>query len=296
VQVLRSVSLIVLLLLVLPTPVFAWGSAAHRYISSRAIDLLPVEIKPFFDHFRDEIVLRSTDPNLWRTVGWDDGPNHFVNFGVREYGPYPFNDLPREFGAAIEKFGMATLKRNGLLPWRTSEEFGNLRRAMEAFRRNVQYAPMDVVLFTGVAAHYLQDAHQPLHATNDYDGALTKQNGVHARFETDLFSRYQSRLTISPAPPHQITSVRDLSFDILLTSYQLVQPLLDADTAAIAGKDAYDDDYFETFFTKVKPLLESRISDSITATASIIVTAWQEAGRPALTVEVPPSLQKVRGR
>jgi len=34
---------------------------------------------------------------------------------------------------------------------------------------------------------------------------------------------------------------------------------------------------------KVKPLLEERLSAAITATASVIVSAWEQAGRPSLT-------------
>src|SRR5579872_3265545 len=112
----------------LPSPAFAWGFAAHRYIMGRAIALLPAELKPFYDHYKDEIVIRATDPDLWRNVGWDEDANHFINFGVREYGEYPFTVLPRDLGAAIEKFGTATIKRNGMVPWRVSEMFGNLRR------------------------------------------------------------------------------------------------------------------------------------------------------------------------
>ena len=37
----------------------------------------------------------------------------------------PIDLLPRELGAAIEKFGMATLKRNGMVPCRASEIFGH---------------------------------------------------------------------------------------------------------------------------------------------------------------------------
>lgn len=292
----RHIRSLVLLVLLVPAPALAWGTAAHRFIMTRAIDLLPAEIKPFFDHYREEIVLRSTDPDLWRNAGWDDDPNHFMDFGVPEYGPYPFSALPREYGAALEKFGMATLKRNGLLPWREAEEFGNLRRAMQGFSRRAPYAPADVVFFTGVASHYIQDATQPLHATNNFDGAMTRQNGVHSRFETALFARYQSRLNLRPAPARQISNVRDFSFDTLLASYQRVAAVLDADEAAAAGKDTYDDDYFEKFFATVKPVIEERLSEAITATASIIVTAWQEAGRPTLTVEVPPAVQRARGR
>ena len=71
----------------------------------QAIELLPPELKPFFDQFKDEVVLRVTDPDLWRNVGWEDDPNHFLDFGVTEYGAYPFEALPREYGAALEKFG-----------------------------------------------------------------------------------------------------------------------------------------------------------------------------------------------
>jgi len=53
----------------------ARGSAAHRYITGRAIDLLPPLLKPFFDAHCDEIVLRSTDLDLWRNAGREDDPN-----------------------------------------------------------------------------------------------------------------------------------------------------------------------------------------------------------------------------
>src|SRR5919204_4290494 len=181
-----------------PSPCYAWGVSAHRYIMRRAIELLPPSIKPFFDANRDELVVRILDPDLWRIAGWEDDPNHFVDFGVKEYGDYPFKELPREYGAALEKFGMATLKRNGLLPWRAAGELGHLRRAMQSFGRDATSARLETVLFAAVAAHYIQDAHQPLHATNNYDGQLTGQNGVHARFETALFERYEARLTIQP--------------------------------------------------------------------------------------------------
>jgi len=282
-----------LLLAGVPTPASAWGIAAHRYIMSRAIDLLPPALKSFFDRSREELVLRVIDPDLWRIVGWDEDSNHFVNFGVPEYGSYPFASLPREYGAAIEKFGVATLKRNGLLPWREAEEFNQLRRAFEAFGRNSPVAAADTVLFAAVAAHYIQDAHQPLHATRNYDGQLTGQPGVHARFETALFERFASKVVVKTGPPLPIKNGRDVAFDVLLDSYQLVDPLLKADKDASAGRESYDEEYFERFFAAVRPLLEKRLADSITATASLIIGAWDLAGRPALRTDIPRPVQKV---
>jgi hypothetical protein len=285
---------VVLAATLMPAPAFAWGFVAHRYIMSRAIDLLPSELKPFFTHYRDEIVARAVDPDLWRNAGWEDDPNHFINFGAREFGDYPFEALPHEYGAALEQFGRATLNRLGTLPWRVSEEFGNLRRAFDGFSRESPYGPSDVVLFAPVASHYIQDAHQPFHASNNYDGQLTGNGGIHNRFERDLVERFQSRLTVKPVPASPMHNARDAAFTAVLASYQFVAPILQADSAAIAGKDAYDDEYFEKFFAKVRPILEARLADSITATASLIVGAWEAAGKPVLKLDGARPLEKVR--
>jgi len=287
------VAVAVLIALAAPQPAAAWGSAAHRHIMARAIDLLPVELKPFFQQHQDEVVMRVIDPDLFRILGWEEDPNHFVNFGAKELGEYPFKELPREYGAAIEKFGMATLRRNGLLPWRQQEEFGNLRRAFEGFTRET-YAPGNAVLFAAVMSHYMQDAHQPLHASVNYDGQMTGNTGIHARFETALFERFQSRLTIRPAPPTPILNSRDAAFDALLSSYKLVDPILQADDAARQGKETYDDEYFERLFTTVRPILEQRLGEAITATAGLIMGAWEQAGRPVLKPAGPRPPQKIK--
>jgi hypothetical protein len=277
-----------------PSSASAWGFVAHRYIMSRAVDLLPPELKPFYERNRDEIVMRATDPDLWRNVGWEDDPNHFVDFGAKEFGAYPFTELPREYGAAIEKFGMATLRRQGMLPWRTSELFGDLRRTFEGVTRGSQYGQSDLILFSGAVGHYMQDAHQPFHASINYDGQLTGNTGIHARFERDLMEKFQSRLTVKPAPPKAILNPRDAAFDALLAGYLLVDPILAADTSAVAGKDAYDADYFEKFFAAVRPILEQRLAESITATAGVIIGAWEQAGRPALSFAGARPIEKVK--
>jgi hypothetical protein len=277
-----------------PARASAWGFAGHQLIMKRAIELLPPELKPLFKRYRDEVVIRVKDPDLWRNAGWEDDPNHFVDFGMKELGEYPFAELPREYGAALEKFGPSLLSKIGKLPWREAEEFGNLRRGFEGFKREGRFAQGDVVLFAAVASHYIQDAHQPFHASNNYDGALTGNTGIHARFETDLIERFESRLTLTSAATKAIANPRDAAFDVLLASYKLVDPILKADTESVAGKDTYDDDYYEKFFTKVRPILEQRLSQAITATASIIIGAWEQAGRPVIKLDSPRTGQKVK--
>ena len=168
---------------------------------SRAIELLPPELKPFYEKYREQLLVRVTDPDEWRNVAWEDDPNHFVDFGAKEFGDYPFTALPREYGAAIEKFGTAALKRLGMLPWREAEEFGNLRRTFESFKGKPAYgAGQSGAVFGSGGALSFRMPISRFHATNNFDGQLTGNNGIHSRFERDLIERFESRLTITPMP------------------------------------------------------------------------------------------------
>lgn len=280
-----------------PAPAFAWGAAAHRYLMGRAIDLLPADLRPFFDANREELTWRVNDPDLWRVVGWDEAAHHFLDLDAKEYGPYPFAALPRDYEAAVRRFGQATVKRYGLLPWRSAEMFDRLRQAFASVPRGTPYASSDIVVFASAIAHYAQDAHQPLHATVNYDGQQTGQRGVHARFESALFERYQSGLAVSPARARPLASPRDALFDVLLESYRSVAPLLAADRAAARGGRVFDDRYFEAFFGGTRTLLEHRLAGAATTTASLILGAWTEAGRPSLTRPParPPQLSRPPG-
>jgi hypothetical protein len=91
-----------------------------------------------------------------------------------------------------------------------------------------------------------------------------------------------------------VASARDFTFDSLVSSFSHVQPILDADKAAAAGRELYDDEYFTAFFAAAKPILEDRLAAAITATASLIASAWQQAGRPALAVEQARTARKIR--
>jgi hypothetical protein len=87
---------------VLPSSVSAWGFEAHKFIADRMIALLPPELKPLFEKRRDFIVERAIDPDIWRTVGWEEEPpNHFLDMDFAAFGPYPFEALPRDYDKAV---------------------------------------------------------------------------------------------------------------------------------------------------------------------------------------------------
>jgi hypothetical protein len=275
-------------------PVGAWGFDVHRLIAERAIALLPTDIRPYYEKYRITFIEHAIDPDLWRSAGFEEEPpRHFVDLDA--YGAPPFAALPHDYDEAVRKFGREFVNKNGTLPWRAAEISDRLVKAFADMNRpDPGYAYDNVKFFSSVLAHYVADAHVPLHATLNYDGQLTGQSGIHSRFEAELFERYRSRLTVAPRSIAPVGSVRDFVFDTLLASFPLAEKVLEADRTAAAGRDVYDDGYFAMFFGSVRPILERRLADSITASASVITAAWIEAGRPPLPVEPGRAPRPVR--
>lgn len=272
-------------LLLAPLPADAWGFEAHKFIMGRAISLLPAQIRPFFEAARVSVVEHSIAPDLWPTAGWtEERSRHY--FHLDDYGAHPFKEVPRDMNEAIKKHGLEFVTRNGTLPWRTVEV---QRELAEAFRQRDSQSREKIKFLSSVLGHYVSDAHVPFHATVNHDGQLTQQTGIHARFELEMFERYRNWIRLSPRPVFKVPDTRAFMFDTLTHSFVLVQPLLEADRSAGAGRGHYDDGYYALFFGKGRPLLESRLSDSITAVASLITAAWVEAGRPTLPQQAPRS-------
>ena len=97
-----------------------------------------------------------------------------------------------------------------------------------------------------------------------------------------------------PKPVTPVVNARDFTFEALLGSFPLVQPILDADKRAVGNRAVYDDGYFAMFFGRVRPTLEQRLADSITGVASLITAAWIEAGRPSIPLQVQQTPRPVR--
>lgn len=276
---------LLLIVLLIPSTSYAWGFEAHKFIADRMIELLPPELKPLFEQRRPFIVERSVDPDLWRTVGWEgEPPNHFLDMDHEAFGPDPFNGLPRDYADAVQKFGREFMHTQGLLPWRTAEFYGRLQREFASLKRQPApgYAADNIVLFAAIMTHYVSDGHVPLHAVVNYNGQLSGQDGVHSRWESELFERNRSTLKIAPPPVKPVSIPREVMFEVLLASNRAAANVLESDRKAVEGREFYDDGYFEAFAAGTLSTLERRLNDSIASVASFIAGAWEAAGKPAI--------------
>jgi hypothetical protein len=293
----RSAAILLAALLAVPSPASAWGFDAHRFIVDRMIELLPAQLRPLFEKRRAFIVERAIDPDLWRNVGWDqEPPNHFLDLDHEAFGPFPFDALPRDYSLAVQKFGKEFIHQQGTLPWRTAEFYGRLQREFESLKRQPPpgYAFDNIALYSAVLAHYVSDGHVPLHAVVNYDGQLTQQQGLHSRWESELFERNRATLKIAPPSIASVSNPSDFMFVTLLASNRDAANVLSSDKAAAEGREFYDDAYFEKFASGTLPTLERRLNTAISAVAASITGAWEQAGKPAIPAEIPRTPRRIR--
>jgi hypothetical protein len=270
-----------------PSPVRAWGMDVHRWITRRAIDGLPPPIRPFFQARRDFISEHSADPDLWRVVGLkgdlgEEDPNHFLDLdGLDE--PAPFTGVPRDYDTFVARYGAERAAKMGRLPWRVEDFYSRLVATFRDIARgSAPYAADNARYLVAVLAHYVEDACVPFHGTLNYDGQLTGQRGIHSRFESELVLRNLSSWKPAAVVVRPVPSVRDFVFETLIESQSLVAGALEADRRAAAAHPRYDDAYYAAFLAGARPIAERRLGDAASAVASVVTSAWNEAGRPAL--------------
>lgn len=275
-------------LLALQAGVAAWGMEVHRFITKRAIEGLPAEVKPFFMARADFIVEHSVDPDLWRVADlssqWgNEDPNHFLDFdGFGEAAP--FSGVPRDWKAVVQKYGAELANKNGRLPWRAEEMFNKLVATFTDMGKNpAGYAADNARYQAAVLAHYIEDAHVPFHAVTDYDGQATNQRGIHSRFETELVMRNKATLALTPVVISPVPDIKTFIFDTLIADQPHVKTILDADKKATDGREFYDDAYFTDFAKNgALTVAQERISRAASSVASVWIAAWEKAGKPKL--------------
>lgn len=271
-------------LLALAPQVEAWGFAAHREVTRLAIESLPEPLASLFRRNADYLVEHSIDPDLWRAAGQPgEDPNHYLDLDA--FGAYPFAGVSHVESEHLARHGAAAAAK-GRVPWRVAEV---QRELVEAFR---QHDPARALKSAAALAHYVGDAHVPLHATSNYDGQLSGQTGLHARWETALFERFEVQIEqgLHPAAAHPIGDPVDAIFNVLVAAYKDSLEVLESDRACAGGQDLaetaeddrYNDRYYSRLYEREAVRLRTRLRASAEAVGSFWLSAWQEAGRPKL--------------
>ncbi len=268
--------LLLSILVSVPSRVAAWGRNAHKLVVNQAIDTLPQDIRGFFESNRALLLQHVIDP--LDAVAKTPAEKRNDHLYLDKYGRFPYEALPHNYKAAVEKYGKSKVQSNGLLPWQIGVYSQKLTEDLKT--GHWEEAKLDAAIL----ANYVADAHDPFSTTENFDGKLTAQAGVNERFGTTLIDRYSSFFPMRPNDAAFINDPTDHAFDVCLGSHSWLEPILLADrNAYIAGKSySYNDEYYDRFYNQAAAILIRQLSEASTDVGSYWVTAWTNAGRPQL--------------
>ncbi|HEY5615417.1 MAG TPA: zinc dependent phospholipase C family protein [Bacteroidota bacterium] len=272
--------------------VFSWGFWAHKEVHRHAILALPEGPRAFFQHHADSIISRAVEPDLRRDS--DSAETYFHYIDIDRYGKYPFAELPRDYDAAVKKFGKAYVDTTGTAAWRIADFTVKLSDAM---KRDDAEA---IQFYASYLGHYIADINVPLHSAVNYNGQFTNQLGIHSRWESRLPEKYGMTYKLSGNKAEYIQDPLAKAFDILLESSLYVEKVLSKDIEArkeipeeklytFIQRDTvqvrvFSDAYYELYHKKLDGMVEARMNESIRWVASYWYTAWVNAGKPKLTL------------
>jgi hypothetical protein len=257
------------------TTVFGWGDEGHKLIAEKALHVLPSEMKSFTPWF-DYIVTHSVDPDYRKKDDRTEGAKHYID--IDYYKEYNSGNFQQNIDSLAAVYGKDVVKKQGILPWALQNTY---RALVEAFRSH--NAEKTKVMMADLA-HYVGDAHQPMHTTVNYDGQLSGQKGVHARYEIYMVSKHYNEL-VAKVIPGQVAPVKDVSgsaFDYIYESNLLLPVVMMADTVAanVTNKD-YNEEYYRLLWFRTQFVTIGEMTNAAERLASLFYTAWLEAGTPA---------------
>ena len=250
---------------------FSWGATGHRIINQKAPMHLPLSMSVwkadsmlFAQHASDADNRKISGD----TSFWAEAPRHYIDI---DYYPN-YHSIPHSLDSMIMMFGRSTVWNQGTLPWAIVRDLDSLTAQ---FRRN----DPAIVQTMSDLGHYVADAHQPLHCTNNYDGQYTGNNGVHSRYETTMINAFQSSLIIYQDSVQYISSPLDFAFNFIYHSNTFVDSIMQADTYAksisgYSGSGSIPSSYTNALWLKVGNFTIDQFQRATVALASLWYTAW----------------------
>ena len=279
-------------LLVISLQCFCWGFYAHKKINQYAVFLLPPQMMLFYKPNIDFITEHATDPDKRRYAIAGEGSRHYID--IDHYGAYPYNELPRKWIDAVDKFGEDTLYSFGIVPWHVQTMLARLTKAFK--EKNFS----SILKNSTELGHYIADAHVPLHATENHNGQLTGQKGIHGFWESrvpELLADKRFDFFIGKAA--YIKDPENFIWERVLESAKAADSVLKFEkelSIQFPGDKKfafekrnnilikqYSSDYTIAYDKMLNGMVERRMRQSIFAIASFWYTAWVNAGQPDLS-------------
>ncbi|HYK77397.1 MAG TPA: zinc dependent phospholipase C family protein [Daejeonella sp.] len=268
----------------------SWGFFAHQRVSRLAVFTLPKGMIQFYKSNIDYITEHSVDPDKRRYADSAEAPRHFID--ADRYGTSPFDSIPEKWNDAVKKYGEAKLLENGIVPWQIEKTYYSLVKAFQE-RDSAQ-----ILRYSSDLGHYIGDAHVPLHTTENYNGQLTNQEGLHGFWESrlpELFSNQYSYFVGSAkyvnSPLKQAWKIVHNSFQykdsVLLIEARLNKSFPSDKKFTFSQRNGrtnkqYSEEYSKAYHEALNGMVEQQMRAATLAIGSFWYSAWVDAGQPNL--------------
>ena len=267
----------VLFVLAFSNFMFGWGDQGHKLINNKGIAVLPAEMKAF-KKWQDYITVHSVDPDNRKGSDKTEGPKHFID--IDYYKEFMNGKMIEDKKDLAAVYGDSMVTKQGILPWATVDTYSKLVQALKDKNKD------KILLYTSDLGHYVADGHQPMHTMLNYNGQLTNQKGLHARYEINMVDKYIKDIeaSIKNVNVAKVDNPFQFIFDYIANSnsVQTVITEADKDASKLAG-NTNNDEYLRLMWFKTKYVTEIQFNTAVSDLASLIYTAWLEAGKPNLT-------------
>jgi hypothetical protein len=268
----------------------SWGFFAHQNINRMAVFTLPAGMIRFYKNNIRFITEHAVDPDKRRYADTAEAPRHFID--ADRYGKHPFDSIPQKWKDAAEKYSDKVLKDNGIVPWQIERTYYSL---IKAFRGRDS---LKILRLSSDLGHYVSDAHVPLHTTENYNGQLTGQVGIHGFWESRLPELFFSEYDFVVGPAQYLDDPLKEAWGIVTIAHSHMDSVLLIEARLNRSfpsdrkftysernnrvEKQYSREYSRAYHDAMKGMVERQLRSSILKTGSFWYSAWVDAGQPDL--------------
>ena len=272
----KEILLIVLLIFSIAIkPALAWGDEGHKIINKMSVKFFPPEMKAFIA-WQNYLAEHAPDPDNRKKTDKTESPKHFIDIDF--YKEFNAGKMIENEDSLISEYGKSEVVKNGILPWATLESFQNLTKAFKDHNTN------DALKYAADLGHYVADGHQPMHTVVNYNGQLTDQKGVHARYEINMVDDHLPELEkcFQPIAAPYVKDPEKFIFNYISDANSVCEVLFDADNLAYKESTSRrSDEYYKLMWSRTGYITEVQFNHAAEDLASLIYTAWVNAGKPS---------------
>lgn len=282
-----------------------WGFFGHQKINNLAVFTLPPAMVGFYKKNITYITEAAVNPDKRRYSSPDEAARHYLD--VDHYGKDALQTMPRYWDVAVAKYTEDTLKAYGIVPWHINTMYFRLK---EAFLLG---DPEAILRVSAELGHYVGDAHVPLHTTENYNGQLTGQHGIHGLWESRLPELFAGNYDFFTGRCQYIENVQLAAWKAVEDSHLAVDSVLKEEKRlskkfaerkyAFENKGrqtvkVYSPDFSKAYHEVLNGMVERRMRAAIITTGSLWYTAWIDAGQPDLNrlIDYQPSEEELARR